>query len=78
MLFAATRSPFTYGLEAELRKLAHLSEESIRNTALGLWLRGESIEATHRPKTAPSWNFCRSILNSGRLYSKASAHLLRW
>lgn len=44
MLFAATRSPFTYGLEMELRKLAQLDDEAVRETALGLWLRGGSIE----------------------------------
>jgi very-short-patch-repair endonuclease len=45
VLFAGTRSPFTYGLELELRKLAQLDEETVRNTALGHWLRGESIQA---------------------------------
>ena len=45
VLFAGTRSPFTYGLELELRKLAQLSEDAVRDTALGLWLRGGSIEA---------------------------------
>jgi very-short-patch-repair endonuclease len=45
VLFAGTRSPFTYGLEVELRKLAQLEDEAVRETALGLWLRGESIEA---------------------------------
>jgi len=45
VLFAGTRSPFTYGLEIELRKLAQLDEEAVRETALGLWLRGESFES---------------------------------
>jgi RHS repeat-associated protein len=45
VLFAGTRSPFTYGLETELRKLAQLDDEAVRDTALGLWLRGESVEA---------------------------------
>lgn len=45
VLFAGTRSPFTYGLEIELRKLAQLGDEAVRDTALGLWLRGESIES---------------------------------
>ena len=45
VLFAGTRSPFTYGLEVELRKLAQLDEEAVRDTALGLWLRGENIAA---------------------------------
>ncbi|HWF08261.1 MAG TPA: AAA domain-containing protein [Bryobacteraceae bacterium] len=42
VLFAGARSPFTFGLEAELRSLAQLDEEAVRNTALGEWLRGES------------------------------------
>ena len=45
VLFAGARSPFTYGLEIELRKLAQLGEEAIRDTALGLWLRDADIEA---------------------------------
>lgn len=45
VLFAATRSPFTYGLETELRNLAQLGDESLRDTALGLWLRGESVQS---------------------------------
>lgn len=44
ILFAGTRSPFTYGLEIELRKLMQLEEEAVRNTALGYWLRGGSAE----------------------------------
>jgi very-short-patch-repair endonuclease len=46
VLFAGTRSPFTYGLEIELRKLAQLDDEMVRDTALGLWLRGGETEAT--------------------------------
>jgi very-short-patch-repair endonuclease len=45
VLFAAARSPFTYGLEVELRKLAQHDDDAIRNTALGLWLRGGTIDA---------------------------------
>src|SRR6266567_4744958 len=44
ILFAGTRSPFTYGLEIELRKLALLDDEAVRDTALGLLLRGENIQ----------------------------------
>jgi len=44
ILFATTRSPFTYGLENELRRLMQLDEEVVHNTALGMWLRGEGIE----------------------------------
>ena len=39
------RSPFTYGLETELRKLAQLDEDAVRDSALGFWLRGESVAA---------------------------------
>ncbi|MBI3278564.1 MAG: AAA family ATPase [Acidobacteria bacterium] len=45
VLFAGTRSPFTYGLEVELRKLTQLGEPAFRDTALGQWLRGDCIEA---------------------------------
>jgi very-short-patch-repair endonuclease len=45
VLFAGTRSPFTYGLEVELRKLAQLDDEAVRETALSQWLRGGAIEA---------------------------------
>jgi very-short-patch-repair endonuclease len=45
VLFAGARSPYTYGLEIELRKLEQLPEEAIRDTALGLWLRDTDIEA---------------------------------
>lgn len=48
VLFAATRSPYTYGLEAELRKLALFDEDAIRATALGGWLRGEAVDAAPR------------------------------
>jgi very-short-patch-repair endonuclease len=44
ILFAGTRSPFTYGLELELRKLAQMEEDRLQESALGLWLRGGSIE----------------------------------
>jgi len=44
VLFAGTRSPFTYGLEIELRKLAQLEDEAFRDTALGLWLRDMDVE----------------------------------
>jgi very-short-patch-repair endonuclease len=45
VLFAGTRSPFTYGLEVELRKLMQLDEDAVRDTALGQWLRGETVAA---------------------------------
>ena len=52
VLFAGTRSPFTYGLEVELRKLMQLDEGALRDTALGLWLRGEGVE-TPLPEDRP-------------------------
>ena len=45
VLFAGTRSPYTYGLEIELRKLMQLDEAAVRDTALGQWLRGENPES---------------------------------
>ncbi len=45
ILFAGTRSPFTYGLELELRKLMQLEEDAVAGTALGLWLQGGSVES---------------------------------
>jgi very-short-patch-repair endonuclease len=45
ILFAGTRSPFTYGLENELRKMAQLDAESIRGTALEGWLRGAPVDS---------------------------------
>jgi very-short-patch-repair endonuclease len=52
VLFVGTRSPFTYGLEIELRKLSQTDEESVRDTALGRWLRGDPIE-TPAPEDRP-------------------------
>jgi len=40
VLFAATRSPFTYGLELELARLAQLDDSAVSSTALGTWVRG--------------------------------------
>ena len=45
VLFAGTRSPYTYGLEIELRKLMQLDEASVRETALGQWIRGENLDS---------------------------------
>lgn len=41
VLFAGARSPYTYGLEIELRKLMQLDEAAVSDTALGQWLGGE-------------------------------------
>jgi hypothetical protein len=45
VLFVGTRSPYTYGLEIELRKPMQLDEAAVRDTALGQWLRGESLDS---------------------------------
>lgn len=45
LLFVGTRSPFTWGLETELRKLM-TCEPATRDTALGTWLRGDIAEAS--------------------------------
>ena len=52
ILFAGTRSPFTYGLEVELRKLAQQGDDAVRDTALGQWLRGDPAE-TPAPEDRP-------------------------
>lgn len=44
VILMAERSPFTQGLEKELRDLARLPEASYANTALGRWIRGEKHE----------------------------------
>jgi very-short-patch-repair endonuclease len=44
VLFAASRSPFTYGLEVELRKLERLEDAALADTALGRWLHGGADE----------------------------------
>ena len=54
-----TRSPFTYGLETELRKLAQLDDEAVRDTALGLWLRGGAIESPAARGPVRYSKFCR-------------------
>lgn len=45
LLFAGTRSPFTYGLEVELRKLAQMDQASLQPSALAGWLKAENLEA---------------------------------
>ncbi len=41
VLVVAERSPFTQGLESELKSLAHLQPEQYANTALGQWISGD-------------------------------------
>lgn len=49
VLVAGSRSPFTYGLEAELRKLMHAGD-SVQGTALAHWLSAaENAESPARP-----------------------------
>jgi very-short-patch-repair endonuclease len=45
ILFAGTRSPFTYGLETELRNLAQLDDAALRGTALGAWVQDELAQS---------------------------------
>ena len=52
ILFAGARSPFTYGLEMELRKLSQLDEEAVRGTALGQWLANQTLD-TPLPEDRP-------------------------
>ena len=42
ILIVGERSPFTQGLESELKSLSELSSEQYKNTALGQWIKGES------------------------------------
>lgn len=46
------RSPFTKGLETELRLLARLPKESYANTALGAWIDGREVKvSTEAPQS---------------------------
>ena len=66
VLFAAARSPFTYGLEIELRKLAQLDEEAVRDTRAGCVAARRERGGGTAPRTVRSWNCCRSTPSSGR------------
>ncbi len=46
VLILAERSPFTQGLESELKQLARLPESRFKNTVLGDWIWGEGGSAT--------------------------------
>ena len=46
VLVVGERSPFTQGLESELRALARLQEFSYRDTALGQWIHGDITVAS--------------------------------
>jgi superfamily I DNA and/or RNA helicase/very-short-patch-repair endonuclease len=49
LLLIGERSPFTQGLESELRTLSEISEEEYQNTALGQWLDLSSKEKDENP-----------------------------
>lgn len=46
------RSPFTQGLESELKALTQVMHVQLHNTALGLWL-GDKVEASEEPDALP-------------------------
>jgi very-short-patch-repair endonuclease len=45
IVIPAERSPYTMGLEAELKTLGDTPEEPVRHTALGRWLSGDVADA---------------------------------
>lgn len=45
IVFAGPRSPFTYGLEMELRKLAQFDAAGAAGSALGAWAAGGPVDA---------------------------------
>jgi very-short-patch-repair endonuclease len=47
VILMAEKSPFTQGLENELRALAQLPADKYSDTALGRWLVGDSESSTH-------------------------------
>lgn len=49
VIIMAERSPFTQGLEKELRDLARLPESKLAGTALGSWLKGAEIDKGEAP-----------------------------
>lgn len=49
VIITAERSPFTQGLEKELRDLARVPEDKLAGTALGRWLKGVETNAGHAP-----------------------------
>jgi hypothetical protein len=70
ILFAGPRSPFTYGLEVELRKLAQLDPENASRSALGAWV--QAARPTRRPSRIGRYSSsCRSMPSSGRRACKA-------
>ncbi len=58
VLVAGTRSPFTYGLEMELRKLA---QWTTKPSGKPHWVHGCATKAWRHPRrrTTPYWRLCR-------------------
>lgn len=52
VLIVGTRSPFTQGLESELKSLAEVKTGVYQNTALGQWIKGE-INKKERNESLP-------------------------
>jgi very-short-patch-repair endonuclease len=53
IIIMAEKSPYTQGLEQELRELAKLPESAYAHTALGQWLRGPIEPSDAPPPTDP-------------------------
>ena len=53
VILMAEKSPFTQGLEKELRDLAQLPETKYADTALGRWIRGEDTSLDVAPLDEP-------------------------
>ncbi|WP_298165310.1 AAA domain-containing protein [Novosphingobium sp.] len=53
VIIMAEKSPFTQGLEKELRDLASLPERDYVNTALGRWLKNQKLDETETTVSMP-------------------------
>lgn len=53
IIIMAEKSPYTQGLEQELRELAKLPEDRYRDTALGRWLHGPTDTPDPPPQSDP-------------------------
>jgi hypothetical protein len=51
------RSPFTQGLESELKSLSEVQPDVYENTALGQWIKGDIYKKKER-KVYLFWKFC--------------------
>jgi len=52
VILPGERSPYTQGLEAELKKLGEMQESTLTGTALGRWLSGQ-VDGIEVPDTQP-------------------------